>query len=284
MGLTLLCQSSLFTYCYKQLTYIAQLPLYYEAVKGYTPIIAGVAILPESSFVAPMSIIVGIVCAKTGRYRWAIWSGWVLTTLGCGVLMLLGPHNSIPSWVFLNVTVSIGTGMLFPAMGLAIQAAGRPQDAGHAAAFYSFIRVFGQSLGVAIGGVVFQNQIKTKLMRYPLLAPVASQYSKDATALVSIIKAMQEGEEKTQLVQAYADSLKSIWLVMCALSAAAMLANVFIQKYSLQQEHSTLQGFHEDARVRDEEEEAEGQILKDEERLDELHRLAIRRSVSQRQQ
>lgn len=28
------------------------LPLYYEAVKGYTPIIAGVAILPETGFVA----------------------------------------------------------------------------------------------------------------------------------------------------------------------------------------------------------------------------------------
>lgn len=31
------------------------LPLYYEAVKGYTPIVSGVAILPESSFVARKS-------------------------------------------------------------------------------------------------------------------------------------------------------------------------------------------------------------------------------------
>lgn len=32
------------------------LPLYYEAVQGFTPIISGVAILPESSFVARMSL------------------------------------------------------------------------------------------------------------------------------------------------------------------------------------------------------------------------------------
>jgi hypothetical protein len=193
-----------------------------------------------------MSVIVGIVCAKTGRYRWAIWTGWVLTTLGSGLLILLEPQTTIAGWVFLNVTVAIGTGMLFPAMGLAIQAAGRPQDAGHSAAFYSFIRVFGQSLGVAIGGVVFQNQIKQKLLSYPLLAPMAGQYSKDATALVSIIKAMAEGSEKTQLIQAYADSLKTIWIVMCALSGVAMVANIFIRGYSLEQEHKTLQGFHED--------------------------------------
>ncbi|KAJ8058130.1 hypothetical protein OCU04_012988 [Sclerotinia nivalis] len=31
------------------------LPLYYEAVQGYTPIISGVAVLPETSFVAVSS-------------------------------------------------------------------------------------------------------------------------------------------------------------------------------------------------------------------------------------
>jgi hypothetical protein len=222
------------------------LPLYYEAVKGYTPIIAGVAVLPETSFVAPMSVVVGITCAATGRYRWAIWTGWVLTTFGAGLLILLEPKTTIAGWVFLNVAVSIGTGMLFPAMALAIQAAGRPQDAGHSVAFYSFIRVFGQSLGVAVGGVVFQNQIRQKLLAYPLLAPMASTYSKDATALVSIIKAMQAGTEKTQLIQAYADSLKTIWIVMCALSALALLASLLTKGYSLQQEHKTLQGFHEE--------------------------------------
>jgi MFS family permease len=239
---------------------ISYLPLYYEAVKGYTPIISGVAILPETSFVArelnnplakvkftnttiAVSVIVGITCAKTGRYRWSIWIGWVLTTLGAGLLILLEPSTSIPAWVFLNVPVAIGTGMLFPAMGLAVQAASRPQDSGHSAAFYSFTRVFGQSLGVAIGGVVFQNQIKQKLLAYQLLAPMATAYSKDATALVGLIRTMNDGTEKTQLIQAYADALKYIWIVMCALSAVGLLASLFTKGYSLQQEHKTLQGF-----------------------------------------
>ncbi|KAL3423478.1 MFS multidrug transporter [Phlyctema vagabunda] len=219
------------------------LPLYYEGVKQYTPIISGVAILPESSFVAPMSVVVGIVCAKTLRYRWAVWTGWVLTTAGSGILYLLGPRTTVVQFIFINVTVSIGTGMLFPAMALAVQAAGRPSDAGHAVAFYSFTRVIGQSLGVAVGGVVFQNQIKQKLLAYPLLAPMADAYSKDSTALVSIIKNMPHGLEKTQLVQAYADALKMIWVVMLALSAAGLIASLFTKGYSLEQKHETLQGF-----------------------------------------
>jgi len=227
------------------------LPLYYEGVKGYTPIISGVAILPETSFVAPMSVIVGIICAKTGRYRWAIWTGWVLTTLGSGLLILLGPNTSIAGWVFLNVCVSIGTGMLFPAMALAIQASARPQDAAHSVAFYSFIRVFGQSLGVALGGVIFQNRIKENLLSYPLLAPMAGAYSQDATALVSIIKSTEHGLPRTQLIQAYADSLQTVWIVMTALSAAGLVASSFTKGYTLNQEHKTLQGFHSQEQVED---------------------------------
>ncbi|KAL9613333.1 MAG: hypothetical protein Q9167_002094 [Letrouitia subvulpina] len=200
------------------------LPLYYEGVKGYSPIITGVAVLPETFLIAPMAIV------------------WSTTTLGCGLLCLLSPSTSIPSFIFLNVPVSIGTGMAFNSMSLAIQAAGRPQDAAHSITFYSFIRVFGQALGVAVGGVVFQNQIQNKLSAYPSLAPLAAEYSKDATALVGIIRKMEDGTNKTQLVYAYADSIKMIWVVMAALSGAVFVSSAFVKGYSLDQELETLQG------------------------------------------
>jgi hypothetical protein len=229
--------------------------------------------------ITAMSVAVGIICAITGRYRWAIWGGWFLTTLGSGILILLDVKTSIVQWVFINIAVSIGTGMLFPAMALAIQAAGRQEDAGHSVAFYSFIRVFGQSLGVAVGGVAFQNQIREKLLSYPLLAPMAVEYSKDATSLVSIIKMMEEGTEKTQLIQAYADALKVIWIVMTALSAAAMIASVFTKGYSLDQEHKTQQGYHHDKPAADlETAESGAESLTPS--LREMDRLAIRRTVS----
>lgn len=71
------------------------LPLYYEAVQGYTPIFSGVAILPETGLVAPISVIAAFLCTITGRYRWALWGGWMFKTLGSGLLFLLGPHTSV---------------------------------------------------------------------------------------------------------------------------------------------------------------------------------------------
>jgi hypothetical protein len=190
-----------------------------------------------------MSLIVGVVTSITGRYRWAIWSGWAMATFGFGLLYLLNPNTSIPAFIFLNVPVAIGTGSCFVSMSLGIQAAGRPQDAGHCVTFYSFIRVFGQSLGVAAGGVIFQNQIRKQTSKYPRLAPLAGQFSQDATAVVSLIKNMEAGTEKTQLIQAYADSLKIIWLVMAALSGAVLVSTAFVKGYSMNQKLETLQGF-----------------------------------------
>ncbi|MCJ1343312.1 hypothetical protein MMC31_001505 [Peltigera leucophlebia] len=227
------------------------LPLYYEGVKGYSPIAAGVAVLPETLLIAPISIVVGIVSSSTGRYRWAIWIGGGMQTLGCGLLYLLDPDTRVAAFIFLNVPVAIGTGMAFTSMSLGIQAAGRPQDAAHSVTFYSFIRVFGQFLGVAVGGVVFQNQIQKKLSKYPSLAPFAEEYSKDATALVSLIQGMEAGIEKSQLVQAYADSIKMIWVVMAALSGAIFISSVFVKGYSLDQEHETLQGLNHGNREKD---------------------------------
>ncbi|KAI5291245.1 hypothetical protein KEM54_005747 [Ascosphaera aggregata] len=221
------------------------LPLYYEGVKGYKPIISGVAVLPETFLIAPMSILAGYAVSKTGRYRWAIWIGWGITILGFGILYLLDANTSIPAFIFINVPVAIGTGLSFTSMSLAVQASGRPQDAAHSITFYSFIRVFGQSIGVAISGAIFQNRLQKNLSQYPLLSSQAKQFSQDATELVSIIKAMPPGLAREQLVDAFANALKVIWIVMTAFSAAVFLSTILIKDYSLKQDHRTLQGIDE---------------------------------------
>jgi hypothetical protein len=226
-------------------------PIYFEAVKGFSPILSGVAMFPETFTVAPASIIVGILTSVTGRYRWALWSGWVLTTLGMGVMYLQDVHTSTAAWIFLNLTPGLGTGILFAGMAIAIPASVNAADMAHAVAFFSFTRALGQGVGVAVGGTIFQNDLKKKLLAYPLLAPKAAEWSKDAAGLVQVIKAMDEGLMKTQLVQAYANSLKVVWVSMCGLAAVALVTSLFVKEFSLQQEMVTEQGFKQKTKVVD---------------------------------
>ncbi|CAK7268917.1 hypothetical protein SEPCBS57363_003337 [Sporothrix epigloea] len=217
------------------------LPLYYQGVQGYSPIISAVAVLPESLTVAPAAGAVGVIAGITGRYRWSLWGGWFLTTLGSGVLLLLGPDTSIAAWIWLNVPVGLGTGMLFPAMGLSIQAACEPELNAQASAFFSFLRTLGQSIGVAISGVIFQNSFRQRLAVLPAFANVAEQYSRDATSVVSVIEAMAPSPEKVQLVKAYSDSLRVIYISLVAFSGFCFVLSLAIRGYSLNQEHVTNQ-------------------------------------------
>jgi MFS family permease len=221
------------------------LPLYYQAVKGMSPIMTGVAVFPQTFTVAPAATVAGAVIAITGRYRWSIWSGWFITVVGCGLLVHLGPGTTTVQWVFLNLVGGIGTGILFPAIALTVQAASSGKDQAYASTMFSFMRGFGQTIGVAIGGVIFQNQIKKKLLTFPLLADAADEYSADAAALVEIIKALPDGLIKDELRECYAYALKYIWIVMTAFAALALATSVFTKAYALDKENETEQGFQE---------------------------------------
>lgn len=127
-------------------------------------------------------------------------------------------------------------------MNIAIGAASPPSTVSFTVALLCFFRAFGETLGVAIGGVIFQNQLKTKLMDNPLLAENAERWSQQATALVAVITAMEDGDVKTHLVQAYSDSLRMIWVVMAVLAAIAGLTSLGVKGYSMLQVNETGQG------------------------------------------
>ncbi|KAK1998455.1 major facilitator superfamily transporter [Colletotrichum falcatum] len=217
--------------------------LYYQAIKDYSVVISAVSALPESLTVSPAAMAVGLIAGITGRYRWSLWSGWVITTLGAGLMCLMRPSTTVPQWIWINIPIGIGTGMLFPAMALSIQAACAPALNGQAAAFYSFLRTFGQSIGVAVSGVIFQNAFRTRLDQIPALAHLAEQYSRDATIIVDVIKRMPKGDPmRADLMEAYSDALRAIWISLIAFAGFCLLISVTVKKYSLDQEHVTNQG------------------------------------------
>ena len=209
------------------------LPLYFEAVRRYNPILSGVALFPATFTVAPVSVISGIIITKTGDFRVVTWVGWIATTLGCGVMILLDVETTTVQWVFICLCTGVGLGFLYTSLALINQAASDDSNMAFAISLFIFARSIGQCIGVAICGVIFQNQMETRLLAIPSLASQAVEYSKDASSTVLTIKSLPDSDSKRLLVQAYADSLKIVWAVMCALSGVAMLGSIFIRKGKL---------------------------------------------------
>lgn len=212
------------------------LPLYYEGVQGYNPIISGVAMFPTTFTAAPAAIIAGIVATKMGDFKIITIFGWTVVTLGMGIMVLLDVNTTIVQWIFLTFCPGIGLGLLYTSLAFVNQSATNDSNMTFAVGMFIFARSFGQCLGVALCGVIFQNQMSSHLQKYPDLAAKAAEYSKDVSSLVLTLRSMDDGPQKSELLHAYADSLKTVWEVMCALSGVVTIASLFVRKVSLDRE------------------------------------------------
>ena len=86
-------------------------PLYFEGVRGFSPVLAGVALFPATFTVAPMAVVTGVAISKTGKFRWAVWGGWGLTTLGLGFLCAIDSETQLTQVVLTDLIVGVGLGM-----------------------------------------------------------------------------------------------------------------------------------------------------------------------------
>jgi hypothetical protein len=141
------------------------------------------------------------------------------------------------------IIAGTGLGMLFPSLAFAIQGSAAEADVAYAIGMFTFFRSFGQAVGVTVGGMIFQNRIRIELQKYPKLAPLAAEYAKDATALVEFIKSMSDSADKSNIKQAYADSLKPVWATCCGLAGIGLLLSSWTEAYSLDRGLVTEQAF-----------------------------------------
>lgn len=104
--------------------------------------------------------------------------------------MLLESNTETRKWVLIYLTAGIGLGILYSAQAFAAQAGASNADLPFASSLYTFSRFLGQTIGVAIGGVTFQNQFKKQIEKSPQFALKANEWAKDASALVQMVKKM----------------------------------------------------------------------------------------------
>ncbi|KAI5846843.1 major facilitator superfamily-domain-containing protein [Tricharina praecox] len=222
------------------------LPIYFELVKGYTPMQAGLACFPETFTVMPAAVVTGVLITKTGRYRWALWGGWSLTATGMGIMYMIDVGTPMRHWIPMNVVAGVGLGMVFPGTNYCIQSGASDKDMATAVGLYSFMRWVGQGLGIAAGGVIFQNALKNELKKFPELASGAHGYTTDAVGIVGFIKRMPSGPLKTQFVQAYTNALQIVWISMLGFALAGLFATIWVRELTLDRELKTEQAVVEE--------------------------------------
>ncbi|KAL2145752.1 hypothetical protein VTI28DRAFT_6447 [Corynascus sepedonium] len=206
------------------------IPFYFAAVKFESPTQSGVDIFPVTCLLLPGSIIISLVTTRTGRYRWAIWSGWVVTAIGCGLLVLFDYDTKTAVWAVILAVFGIGHGMLLTSVNVGIQAVSRVEDAGRAAAMYAFMRTLGMSIGVAVGGTVFQNVMINKLKELELPISIAH----NSEAFVQTLSRMDPLDPKRiASIQAYLAGFHGVYWTITGAAIASFFISLLIKRHSM---------------------------------------------------
>ena len=116
-----------------------------------------------------------------------------------------------------------------------------------ATAMVSFIGSLGEAFGVGIGGVVFQNQWSSHVHEQLSAGNIPAQYYvsyHQAEHVASLIQGFP-GPVQTLYRVIMADVIDSLFIVLAALSGAALLVSLGSRNLSLSRETKSTQQFKE---------------------------------------
>lgn len=218
------------------------LPLYFQSVKSARPLRSGVLLLPDTISEASMGVLSAIVIHQTGRYREIMWIGTLLMTIGVGLYINFQTDTSVGEIVGFELLAGLGAGLLFQPPLVAVQAMVSQADTATATGTMGFVRNIATSLSVVLGGIVFQNGMDTRvpsLRAAGLNGTLIESFSHgNAAASVEIIKDIDNADERRAVKDAFAWSLRNMWIMYTCIAAIGLVMSAFIVHRDLSREHT----------------------------------------------
>jgi EmrB/QacA subfamily drug resistance transporter len=138
---------------------IVYLPLYMQEVRGASPTVSGLQLLPLMVGVLTASIGSGRIITKIGRYKMFPIIGLALTSLGFLWMTQVKAHTGYIVLAGAMVVIGLGMGCVMQVLVLAIQNALPYADLGVGTSSNTFFRSMGSSIGVAVFGALVTNML-----------------------------------------------------------------------------------------------------------------------------
>ncbi|MBA2389084.1 MAG: MFS transporter [Geodermatophilaceae bacterium] len=210
---------------------IVFLPLYLQAVQGYSATGSGLAMLPLIFGLLFSSIIAGLLMSKTGRYK-------IYPILGSGLLLAALVLMSTlavdtPYWLvaLFMLVFGVGLGMTMQTLVTAIQNDVPHRDMGAATGSTTFFRQMGGAIGTAVFGAVLGSRLALYLAEGMSDAGIPASAEVDVND-VDAIQALT-GPERDVVLGAFADALDDVFLVAVPFLVVAFVVSLFLKEKRL---------------------------------------------------
>lgn len=220
----MLAQSMLLGMCYY--SYIYFIPLYLQNVKGLSPLLSAVMLLPLVVTQSITSTLAGLFVSLKNKYGIVLWFGFGIWTVGSGLLTMADGNTNLGLFAFFLILVGMGTGCTFQPTLVALQAQTPAVQRAVVTSNRNFLRSSGGAIGLAVSSAVLANTLTT------ILPPSLSNIANSSFAAPSLSDF--SGAEQQLIVRAYAQASRNVFIWCTPLSGLSFMLCAFVRDKGLQ--------------------------------------------------
>jgi len=163
------------------------LPIYFQGVKGESPTMSGVDILPTIIAHIFAAVSSGALLNKIGYYIPICLFAAVLISVGSGLISTFSPVTPTGKWIGYQIILRVGRGLGLQMPLIAVQNTLPPTQIPIARALLMFSQSFSASLFLSFDETIFNNSFKTLLPRYAPSVDPQSVISAGASGIRAIV-------------------------------------------------------------------------------------------------
>ncbi|KAJ3846012.1 Mfs1.2 [Lentinula lateritia] len=210
--------------------WIYYVPVFYQACKNASPIRSSIDMFGACMVIGPFVVLGGASVTVLKRYRPQLWIGWILCTVGVGAFSTSGVNTILATPIGLSAINAPGTGLIYGNLTAVtyfpVLSPLPVSENAHALALFAFLRSFAQIWGIAIGGAILTNQLKTNLPKAFL-----AQFPEGTDIIYSIIPQIKALPQPLQdeVRQAFAESLRPVWYTLTGIFGLGFLSSLFMK-------------------------------------------------------
>jgi len=205
---------------------ITYLPVFFQIVRGESPTISGLQLLPLLVGMVIFSAWSGIVITKTGRFRVFPILGTVFIAVGLYLLSLMGIATSSTLAALYMFVLGVGLGCVMQVLILIVQNAVPYGELGVATSGATFFRSIGGSFGTAVFGAIFSNLLVGDLVRrlHGVHLPAGVSTASITPAALDHLPHLV----RHALASGYASSIQSVFLISAPIAVIAVIGALLI--------------------------------------------------------
>ncbi|SCV67788.1 BQ2448_5399 [Microbotryum intermedium] len=222
------------------LAQIFYVPQFLQIVRGVSPIRSGVLFIPLLLMTTLMVFSTGQGIARTGEYKSFIVCGYVIWSIGLGLLSTLNESSSTAKLVGFLVLTGFGQGQTLQSSLVAVQAAVQRADMSVATSTRNFLRSFGGTLSLAIASTIINNTLKHTLLPQAfsnsLIGKVIDSPTEiwRATTVDGEILFALSPQEKSEIIAAYVKGFRVVFIMFASFQAFNFVITViFMERLNL---------------------------------------------------